>query len=91
MTDTFFVKLFYTVNNNLKYKTYEIDKKTSIQNFIRKTSVRKIINEEDFDIGVHGKIKHLDYIIKPNDRLEIYVKINVDPKIRRKNIAKLDL
>tara|TARA_Y100000996_G_C22509029_1_gene637599 strand:- start:67 stop:342 length:276 start_codon:yes stop_codon:yes gene_type:complete len=90
MTNAFIVKLFYTDNNNLKYKTFKIENNTSIKKFIRKFSIHNIIKKEDFDIGVYGQIKDLDYIIKPNDRLELYVKIITDPKVRRKNIAKSD-
>ena len=50
-----------------------------------------MVDIKHFDIGVFGKVKNLDYIIKPNDRLEIYAKIIADPKIRRKKIAKSDL
>ena len=42
---------------------------------------------EDYKIGVFGKIKNSDYVIKKNDRLELYNPITIDPKIRRKNIA----
>ena len=91
MTDKFIIKLFYTSNNNLKYKKFEIDRNTSIENFIRRYSIHNIIQDDEFDIGVYGKIKDLDYIIKPNDRLELYVKIISDPKIRRKNLAESEL
>ena len=91
MTDTFIIKLFYTLDNDLKYKTFEIYENTSIENFIRKFNIDELIQKADFDIGVYGKIKDLDYIIKPNDRLELYKKIIADPKMRRKKIAKSNL
>ena len=91
MTDTFDIKLFYTINNILKSKTFKIEKNTSIQDFIIMFDIRGIAKTKDFDVGVFGKIKNFDYIIKPNDRLEFYRKIYADPKIRRKNIAKSNL
>ena len=91
MTDTFDIKLFYTINNSLKSKTFKIEKNTSIQDFIIMFDIRDIVKTKDFDVGVFGKIKNFDYIIKPNDRLEFYRKIIADPKIRRKNLAKSKL
>ena len=46
-----------------------------------------MVNE--ISIGVYGKIQDPSYIIKPNDRLELYNDIIADPKIRRKNLAKV--
>ena len=40
-----------------------------------------------FKLENQAKIKKPDYIIKENDRLELYSPITIDPKIRRKNIA----
>jgi putative ubiquitin-RnfH superfamily antitoxin RatB of RatAB toxin-antitoxin module len=45
------------------------------------------MNCNDYKIGVFGKIKKPDYVIKENDRLELYEPITIDPKVRRKNIA----
>jgi len=36
---------------------------------------------------VYGKLKDMTYIIKNNDRIEIYEKVLVDPKIKRKKRA----
>ena len=44
-------------------------------------------NLNDYKIGVFGKIKSPDYIIKETDRLELYEPISIDPKVRRKKIA----
>ena len=43
MTDTFDIKLFYTINNNLKSKTFKIEKNTSIQDFIIMFDVIEIV------------------------------------------------
>ncbi len=91
MTDKFYVTLFYPTNNDLKSKTFRIEKNTSIQDFIITFNIKNIAKDKEFDIGVFGKIKNFDYVIKPNDRLELYTKIIADPKIRRKNIAKSNL
>ncbi len=39
------------------------------------------------EVGVYGKLVDMSYIIKENDRIEIYEKILADPKIRRKKRA----
>ena len=44
-------------------------------------------DNQNYFIGVFGKIKSEDYIIQKGDRLEIYEHILLDPKERRKLIA----
>ena len=92
MTDTFDIKLFYTTHNNLKSKTFKIEKNTSIQDFIIMFDIQGIVKMKDFDIGVFGKIKNSDYI---NDHglfiglpTKLMTKINVKKlvKVFEKNI-----
>lgn len=39
------------------------------------------------DLGVCGKIMPLDTVLKPNDRVEIYRPLTLDPKERRRQLA----
>ena len=87
MDNSFPVTLFYSIDNILQKKTFDVLPGTSVKNFISQNNISKLINYS-FDIGVFGKIKKLNYIIKPEDRLELYAGIIADPKIRRKNLAK---
>ena len=87
MDKSFPVTLFYSINNILKKKTFNILSGTTIKNFISSNRISELVNYS-FDIGVFGKIQKLNYIIKPKDRLELYADITVDPKIRRKDLAK---
>ena len=87
MDKPFTIILFYSTNNILKRKTFNIIPGTSLKTFIIKNEISKLITYK-FDIGVYGKIKKLDYIIKNGDRLELYVDITANPKIRRKDLAK---
>lgn len=91
MTDNFDIKLFYIINNDLKSRIFKIERNTSIKNFISLFNIQEIVGIKHFDLGVFGEVKDLDYVIKQNDRLELYTKIVADPKIRRKKIAKSDL
>tara|TARA_B100001093_G_C26218873_1_gene755217 strand:+ start:243 stop:509 length:267 start_codon:yes stop_codon:yes gene_type:complete len=87
MDKSFPVTLFYSINNILKKKTFNILSGTTIKNFISSNRISELVNYS-FDIGVFGKIQKLNYIIKPKDRLELYADITADPKIRRKDLAK---
>ena len=68
MTDNFDIKLFYTINNDLKYRTFKIEKNTSIKNFLSLFNIHEIVDIKHFDIGVFGKVKNLDYIIKQSKK-----------------------
>jgi putative ubiquitin-RnfH superfamily antitoxin RatB of RatAB toxin-antitoxin module len=82
---------FYFVDSDqIKCKRFSVSEDCTIRDFIFKNNLSSVIpnfNEKDYKIGVFGKIKGPDYIIKKNDRLELYEQTTIDPKIRRKNIA----
>ena len=52
--------------------------------------LKEYINIEKYgiNIGVFGKKRSLEYIIRNGDRLEIYRNLLFDPIIRRKNIVR---
>ena len=87
MDNSFPITLFYSINNILKKKTFNILSGTTIKNFISSNRISELVNYS-FDIGVFGKIQKPNYIIKTEDRLELYTDITADPKIRRKDLAK---
>ena len=82
---------FYFVDSDqIKCKRFSVSEDCTIRDFIFKNNLSNVIpnfNEKGYKIGVFGKIKSPDYIIKKNDRLELYEQTTIDPKIRRKNIA----
>ena len=49
--------------------------------------MQKSFDNQNYFIGVFGKIISEDYIVQKDDRLEIYEHILLDPKERRKLIA----
>ena len=44
-------------------------------------------NFENSKVGVYGKIVRFDYIVKDNDRIEIYEPIKTNAKIRRSKLV----
>ena len=83
--------LFYFVDSGqIKSKRFSVNEDCTIKDFILKNNLSSTLpnfNTKTFKIGVFGKIKKLSYVIKKNDRLELYEPAAVDPKARRKNIA----
>ena len=89
MSKVFPIILYYNIEENLKNKTFNIPPNISIKSFVEKFNIESISPNKDFKIGVYGKIMKDDYIIKIDDRLELYVKVKIDPKTRRKKLAKI--
>jgi uncharacterized protein len=83
--------LFYFVDSGqIKSKTFSVNENCTIKNFALRNNISSILpdfNLQTCKIGVFGKIKKSNYIIKKNDRLELYEPTAIDPKTRRKNIA----
>ena len=82
MNKPFTISIFYSVDKKLFNKTFIVMPDTTIQFFLEKYNLSHMIKNSD--IGVFGNVKKLNYVLKPNDRLEIYSDIKLDPKIRRK-------
>ena len=89
MSKVFPIILYYNIEENLKNKTFNIPPNISIKSFVEKFNIESISPNKDFKIGVYGKIMNGDYIIKAEDRLELYTTVKMDPKTRRKKLAKI--
>jgi putative ubiquitin-RnfH superfamily antitoxin RatB of RatAB toxin-antitoxin module len=89
MNETFEIILYYNVDATVKHKSFNILLGTSIAQFLRENNISDLTMVNEISVGVYGKIQDHSYIIKPNDRLELYNDIIADPKIRRKNLAKI--
>ena len=90
MSKVFPITLYYNIEKNLKYKIFNIQQNISIKVFVEKFNIESLSSNKDFKIGVYGKIMNEDYIIKTEDRLELYTTVKMDPKTRRKKLAKAD-
>ncbi len=44
------------------------------------------LHTNTFNFGVYGKERDADYLLSPNDRIEIYRELAQDPKERRKKL-----
>ena len=67
--------------------------KTTAQDIINQSGILKLypeINLNDNKIGVFGELIDLQYQVKPDDRIEIYRPISLDPMIKRFNTVALD-
>ena len=89
MNEKFEIFLYYNVDATVKHKSFNILLGTSIAQFLSENNISELTVVNEISIGVYGKIQDPSYIIKPNDRLELYNDIIADPKIRRKNLAKV--
>lgn len=86
----FDVLFFFVDSGQIKSKVFSVNKDCTIKDFVLKNNLSLILpnfNTKTYKIGVFGKIKKPSYVIKKNDRLELYEPATVDPKTRRKNIA----
>ena len=86
----FDISFYFIDSGKIKSKVFKIQEGCTINDFILKNKLSSFIpnfDPNDYKIGVFGKIKKTDYVIKKNDRLELYTPTSIDPKIRRKNIA----
>lgn len=88
MNKSFEIVLYYTVDHEVKHMSFNVSPGTSILKFLKENNVSKLSTANEICIGIYGKIKDVDYIIKPDDRLELYNNILADPKIRRKHLAR---
>ena len=78
------IKVYYCFpNDNYKINSIIIESGTNIGDFIY-----NILGlDKETPAGVYGKLKDVTYILRDNDRIEIYEKILADPKIKRKKRA----
>ena len=74
------IEVFYCIpSHSDEVKSINIKSGTSIRVFIRDI----LGYEVETPVGVYGKLVKNTYIIKEKDRVEIYEKTIVDPKICR--------
>ena len=78
------IKVHYCFpDDDYEINSINIESGTNIGNFIHDV----LGLDKETPVGVYGKLKEVTYIIKDNDRIEIYEKILADPKIKRKKRA----
>ena len=84
------VTLFYNQDNLLIKKVFTLKKAVTLKSFLEDINIFELYSSFDFKnskVGVYGKIVRFDYIIKDNDRIEIYEPIKTTAKVRRNKLA----
>jgi uncharacterized protein len=87
---TISVTLYYNQYNLLTKKIFTLKRATTIKSFLEDINIFELYSSFNFKnskVGVYGKIARFDYIIKDNDRIEIYEPIKITAKVRRSKLA----
>ena len=69
--------------NSYELESVSLESGTTIAQFLQ----NKLKLDIETKVGVYGKIKDKSYVLRDNDRLEIYEMIVADPKINRSKRA----
>ena len=81
------IKVFYCIpSHSDEIRSKNIQSGTNIRVFLRDI----LGYEVETPVGVYGKLVKKTYVIKDQDRIEIYEKITANPKIIRKKRAAHD-
>ena len=87
---TISITLYYNQNNSLNKKIFVLKRGITLKSFLKDINVFELcpsFNFENSKAGVHGKIVRFDYIVKDNDRIEIYEPIKTTAKVRRSKLV----
>jgi hypothetical protein len=87
---TILITLYYNQNNSLNKKIFVLKRGITLKSFLKDINVFELCSSFNFEnskVGVYGKIVRLDYIIKDNDRIEIYEPIKTTAKVRRSKLV----
>lgn len=70
----------------------EVSEGTTLESAIRESGILQRVPDIDLSsnkIGIYGKVRTLDTILRDRDRIEIYRRLIADPKdARRRRVAK---
>ena len=85
------ITLYYNQNNFLNKKKFVLKRGITLKSFLENIDFFKLCSSFNFEnskVGVYGKIVRFDYIVKDNDRIEIYEPIKTTAKVRRSKLVK---
>ncbi|MEC9206287.1 MAG: RnfH family protein [Pseudomonadota bacterium] len=89
-SDEINIHLIFVHNQKQIIKHFCIQKQTTIKMLFQKINIKIIcpfFSKTKNKIGIYGKTVSYDYILKNNDRIEIYDQIKKDPKTRREQLV----
>ncbi|WP_440615499.1 RnfH family protein [Cysteiniphilum sp. 6C5] len=81
------VEVVYANPQEQKLYQIECDENSFVQDLITQSGVLSDFPEIDLttqSIGIYSEIVTLDHIVKPDDRIEIYRELTIDPKDARR-------
>ncbi len=85
------INLFFSYKGTRNLKQFCIKKNTTIGILFKEINIEKIcpfFDKFKSKIGVYGEMVSSEYILKDDDRVEIYETIKIDPKTRRQLLAR---
>lgn len=85
------IEVVYTSPDKQKIISVQVDEETTIERAIHLSGILVIFPEIDLSqqkVGIFGKVKELNEIVKDGDRIEIYRSLLIDPKEARRRKAK---
>tara|TARA_B100001029_G_scaffold110947_1_gene91581 strand:- start:34 stop:330 length:297 start_codon:yes stop_codon:yes gene_type:complete len=91
MQDKIKISLYFCHSSSYTDKAFMIPQNITIKDFLmmNNTLLKDMgLNFKDLKYGIFGKIVDESYVLKLNDRIEVYKPAKVDPKNRRLLIAK---
>ena len=74
---------YYNSSVSKKVKSLSVKQGTTIDIFL--TNILGL--DLKTNVGVYGKLVDGSYVIRNNDRIELYEEVIADPKIKRKKMA----
>lgn len=90
--ETFDIEVIYIDTDKSFIKKLTVSENTSIEHAIKESEVLNEFPSLSLDmlkVGMYGKPKALDTLLKAGDRIEILRALQVDPKESRRRRAKL--
>ncbi len=92
VTNKMKIEVVYAVGSQQEILELEVEDGTTIRDAIESSGILDLypdINLAQQKVGVFNKIRQLNDIVKPGDRIEIYRPLLVDPKeARRRRVKK---
>jgi putative ubiquitin-RnfH superfamily antitoxin RatB of RatAB toxin-antitoxin module len=90
-TDKIDVEVAYALPERQIILPLKVGEGTTIEQAIQLSKITEMFPEIDLDsnkIGIFGKLRKADEVLKPGDRIEIYRPLIADPKeVRRKRAS----
>ena len=94
MAETLSIEICYATPERQWLLTLEVEQGTTLHQAIEASGILRQASEIDLSVwrvGIFGKLKPLDTVLRPHDRVEIYRPLKADPMTsRRRRAAKRD-